>query len=229
MGNQAIIFLDYNETFDDISDGKGNVFFAALKRFIKHFDGNVKICVITAAPSKNKNFTIKDDLAFTLKQFPSVVREKFAFLIEENCKYISKIEACEDKVLFCAPQQLSSKIGTKKDGVELALKHIDPQNQISVCVFAGNSEAADLVMMDADAEGRTKFFVLANRRILKSSSHEVYKLSMNPQKILNDFSKEIIAKTGKKKDIVIKTSNKSYGVGKGFEAVTNLWKQNFEK
>ncbi len=226
MEKEAIIFIDYNETFDDITNGKGNVFICALRRFIKHFDGNVRIVVITSAICKNKDLSIKDDLAFTINHLPKLIREKFCFLIEENCRYISTINTNQSEITFSEREILSISNGTKKDGVELTLKHIDPNNQSNLCVFAGNSEIADLVMMDANVGGRDKYFLLANRRVLKSATHPVYKLSMRPEKRLYDFSAEITQQLGQSKNIIIKTSCNSYGVGRGLETVTNLIKHN---
>lgn len=216
------MFIDYNETFDDIAEGKGNVFIGALKRFIKHFDGNVKIVVITSALCNNQCLTIKEDLSFTLRYFPLQVREKFCYLIEENCKYVWQIEMDDGVAKFHNPRILSLSNGTKKDGVERVLKHIDPQKKIGLCVFAGNSETHDLVMMDANVGGRDKYFLLANRRILKNSNYPVFKLSMQPELKQFDFSHQIIEELGQSKDIIIKTSNNSYGIGKGLEVVTNI-------
>ncbi len=226
MKQEAMIFIDYNETFDDVANGKGNVFIAALRRFVKHFDGHVKIVVITSAFGKNNNFSIKDDLAFTLTHFPPIIRDKFCFLVEENCRFISSINTTGSETTFQNQTALSTLQGTKKDGVEQCLKALDPNKEISLCVFAGNSETADLVMMDSDVEGRDKYFLLANRRVLKSPAHPVYKLSMNPEKRQYNFSSDIVKTLGQSKNLIIKTSCNSYGVGRGLETITNLVKYN---
>ena len=229
MKKQAIIFLDYNETFDDIAEGKGNVFIAALRRFVRHFDGNVKIAVITSALCNNNDLTIKEDLAFTLRYFPLQVREKFCCLIEENCKYMRDIKMDDGCAVFENFRVLSLANGTKKDGVERLLKHIDPKQEIDVCVFAGNSEKDDLIMIDANVGNRDKYFLLANRRVLKSEKYPVFKLSMQPEFKQFDFSHQIVEELGQSKDIIIKTTNNSYGVGKGLEVVTNILEKERDK
>ena len=222
MEKEAVIFLDYNETFDDIADGKGNVFIGALKRFVRHFDGNVKIVVITSALCNNSDLTIKDDLAFTLHYFPATLKEKFSYIVEENCKYITKINTEEYRPTYQTRKVLSLNPGTKKDGVERALKTIDPKNKISTCVFAGNSEILDLDMMEANVGKRQKYFLLANRRLLKSEKYPVYRLSMEMAGSQFDYYSDVKSNIGATENLIIKTTNNSYGVGKALEVVTCL-------
>lgn len=224
MAKKAIIFLDYNDTFDDVGYEKGNVFISSLKRFVKHFGGNVKIVVITSALPFSENSSIKSDLSYTLSYFPPEIKNKFKFLIEENCKYFTEIYST-DRIHFGQTCKLSDKCGSKKDGVEIFLKTFDKQNEISTCVFVGDSENADLPMLNADIGNRQKFCILANRRILKASTYPVYRLSMQPQEGKFDYAKDIFQSVEKEqalKSLVIKTSNKSYGAGKGLEVVTCL-------
>ena len=220
MKQKGVIFLDYNETIEDISSSKGRIFSAALRRFIRHFDGEVEIVLITKADPKTTS--IKDEFKVTLSFIPKDLRKYFSFIVEGSCKYISQINHTGDYPTFAEQEILSIHEGSKKDGVELTLKRIDPQNKVSVCVFAGDHEEIDLVMMDADVGSRDKFFILANRRILKSAKHPVYKLNMQLAKNNINISSDIEKTIGQTKNIIIKSKNQSYGVGKGLEAVTNL-------
>ncbi len=225
MEKRALLFLDYNETFDDVCEDKGNIFFAALKRFVKHFDGNVEIAVITSAYDifGNEEQSIKYDLLYTMTLFPQELKSLFKYLIEGNSMYLTKIDVEGKDIRLEQPQTLSLSFGKKDDGVELALKTIDPQHKITTCVFAGNDEYADLKMMDADVEGREKYFILANRRILKTEKYPVYRLSMKMPTQQFNYGKQIIENfENPVTQMIVKTSDKSFGVGKGLEVVTSL-------
>ena len=77
-------------------------------------------------------------------------------------------------------------------------------------------------MMDSKIGNRDKYFILANRRVLKNANHPIYRLSMQPHLGVFDFVQDVKATTGQTKDIIIKTTNNSYGVGKAMELTTNL-------
>lgn len=233
MEKKAIIFLDYNETFDDVADGKGAVFIASLRRFIKYFNGEVKIAVITSAfAHTSPEISIKPDISLTLSYIPSEIRQKFCYLIEENCKYLSYLNCSRNDIIFTSTITMSHMSGTKKNGVENLLNFIDPLETITTCIFAGDSEVADLPMIEAEIGNREKILLLANKRILKAERFPVYKLSMLKEKSFVS-GKEILDSKKDEKGIIIKTTPKSFGVGKGIEAVTNYLmekdKQNREK
>ena len=42
---KAVIFLDYNDTFDDIGLDKGKVFICALKRLVRLYNKNIDIVI----------------------------------------------------------------------------------------------------------------------------------------------------------------------------------------
>ena len=220
MKAKAIVFLDYNETIEDLSYSKGKVFCVALRRLIKLYDGNLDIVVITKAdPEKS---SIKSEVALSLTYIQKDVRKYFGYLVEGSCKYICQIDHSSDYPVFKNRDVLSLESGTKKDGVERTLKYLDAQNEIKTCIFAGDHEEIDLVMMDADVGLRDKYFVLANRRVLKAAKHPVYKLNMEFARHNKNVSSDIEKTLGQTKNLIIKSKCQSYGVGKGLEAVTNL-------
>jgi len=221
MKKKAVIFLDYNETFDDIREGKGRILSSSLTRFCKSFDWRVDIVVITSAHHSNPNFSIRDDFKHTLTFFPGELRSKFKYLIEHNCKYLTPIDASSLGIDFKQPIQLPYDKGTKKDGVEVFFDTIDPTGEYTTCVFAGNCENTDFVMMDADVGSRQKYFLLANRRVLKSEKYPVYRLSMQKQERTYNHGKDIMQAVGPQDSLVIKTGTKSYGVGRGLQALTS--------
>jgi len=223
MENKAIVFLDYNSTFDDISEKSGKVFISALKRFCKHFDNNVTIAVITSANHLPPE-EIKEDLSYTLSLLPKIMQNKFCYLIEEQYRYISKIN-CEDldypTFSLITTQELYH--GTKKDGVEFLLDLIDPSEDIKTCVFVGDSDFSDLPMLNADIGNRQKIFLYANRKNLKTD-YSVYKISLHPNMSYSLYNE---VKNGKSIDnpFVVKTTNESFGVGKGLEQITNYFEE----
>lgn len=228
MNKKAIIFIDYNETFDDVCENKGNMLFSGLKKFVNHFDGAVEIAVITSAYNftGNEDYSIKYDLLYTLTFFPKDLQTHFKYLIEGNSLFVTEIFHDGKNLSFGKTKQLSLCKGEKNYGVELLLKNIDPHNQIEVCVFAGNDENSDLKMMDSEIGNRKKYFILANRRILKTDKFPVYKLSMNVASQQFIFKQEDSFTTPQQfSNLIIKTSDKSFGVGKGLDAVVSILKE----
>lgn len=226
MSKKAMIFIDYNETFDDVCENKGNMLFSGLRKFVNHFDGAVEIAVITSAYNfaGNEDYSIKYDLLTTLSFFPKDLQSLFKYLIEGNSLFVTEISLHNGELSFEKTRQLSLYKGEKNYGVELLLKSIDPQNQIEVCVFAGNDENSDLKMMDSEIGNRKKFFILANRRILKTDKFPVYKLSMNVTSQQFSF-KNLFTTPEHSSNLIIKTSDKSFGVGKGLDAVVSILKE----
>ena len=215
---KAVIFLDYNDTFDDIGLDKGKVFICALKRLVRLYNKNIDIVVITAAKTKDE-YSIKNDLSMTLSHFPPLVREQFTQLIENNCKYISKIT--HDNLMPTIGKRtiLSTEDGTKKDGVEALLKKFYSEERLDACIFVGDSQTLDLVMMDADVGSAKKVFVYANKKMLKSEKYPIYKLSFGINTTKFNYAKDIKQKTTGQ-NLIIHSSNKSFGAGKGLEAAT---------
>ena len=79
MKQKGVIFLDYNETIEDISSSKGRIFSAALRRFIRHFDGEVEIVMFH---SKKKNIPFKTQLSHNFQKtgiFAMFEQEKIDF------------------------------------------------------------------------------------------------------------------------------------------------------
>lgn len=229
MNKQATIFLDYNETFDDIRDGKGKIFMSALSRFVAHFKGNVKIVVITAAPYNREFFNIRPEFKITMAHFPRNLRDKFAYLIEGNCQYVTPLYSDYDTIEFGDAIELKN-FGTKKDGVEQYFRWVESKDQSSVCVFAGNNEESDLIMMDANIGDREKYFLLANRRVLKAANYPIYKLSMHRPthtfSVVNDILENTTPPiTELPSELIIKTGAKSYGLGRGFYALSDIAKE----
>ncbi|MBP3431903.1 MAG: hypothetical protein J6K39_03520 [Clostridia bacterium] len=216
MKKKAAIFMDYNGTFDDVSEGKGYILFRELNKLDKVFDGNLEIVVITSAYAGIEQ-SIRGDLFSTLSYFPEPLRNKFAYLIEENSKYITPLNPNP----FCERQNLNENGSTKQDGVEAFLKQYDKDGEIDTCIFVGDSIVADLQMLDSNIGNRNKIMIMATRRSLKSCGHPVYKLSMKPPADLN-LKKDIEEKVGTINNFILHTSNYSYGVGKGIGAVAKL-------
>ena len=218
MEKNAVIFLDFNETFDDIHDHKGKILFWALSRFINHFNGNVDIVVITSAPYGQQNFTIRPELRQTVSCFSRALQQHFKYLIEQSNLYLTEIDLNDDVINFGATKALCSYQGNKKDGIEAFLKNKD----YHTCVFAGNNEQYDLIMMDSQAKIKEKYFLLANSRMLKTEKYPVYRLSMQkPNTLTYNYGKKILEEIKLQDQMIIKTGTKSYGLGRGFEALTS--------
>ncbi len=211
MNEKALIFLDYNGTFDDVQDGKGAVLFHGLSKFDRIFRGNIQIVVITSALA-NGNFSIKSDLIVTLMHFPKFLQSRFAYLIEEDCKYLSKIENLKIK----DTKEICSHDGTKRNGVELFFKNI-PCGDITHCIFAGDDEKVDLGMLDANIGNCKKIMLLANRRAVVEQRHPLYKVNLNCAQVYDEMKNYI---PDKNSPFIVKTTPQSYGVGKGFEAIS---------
>ncbi len=226
MKKKAIIFMDYNDTFDDVHEGKGQVFLHGLKNLIDFFNGNVEIAVITAASCNMIHNSIVSDLSYTLSLFSSPIKSKFKYLIEDSNMYLTKINANQNPPLFEDCIKISSEHGTKKDGVEGLLQHIDPNKEITTCIFAGDSEKLDLIMIDAEVGNREKYLLLANRRLLKTT-HPVVRLSMGLKQQSFEFGKQIYTMLPQDKQsmFIVKTGCKSYGVGRAMEALTGFLKE----
>lgn len=223
MKKKAIIFMDYNETFDDIGDGKGYILFNELQKTFKYFDDNIDIIIITSALHNSPMFSIKNDLLATLIHFPKKIQKSFKGLIEEDCKVFTEI----NNLCYGKTRILNEHGTSKKQGVETYLQLYDKKKEIESCIFVGDSEDADLVMLDAKIEERKKFMILANKRVLKYKRHPVLKLSMNTEenyKNLKNFMLDI-NKNNQQKDLLIKSSNHSYGAGKGFEALNLIFEE----
>lgn len=211
MDKKAIIFLDYNGTFDDVEEGKGAILFHGLSKLNRVFDDNIQIVVITSA--RTNDYSIKEDLICTLLHFPKFLQEKFTYLIEEDCKYLSEIK----NLNFKKPKTISYRNGTKKDGVEICLKSI-ANRDATHCIFVGDDEKIDLHMLDADVGNCKKIMLLANRRALSYKTHPIYKLNLNCKDVYEEMQNFIPESCNA---FVVKTTPQSYGVGKGFEAVSN--------
>lgn len=230
MKKKAVIFMDYNETFDDVSSGRGNVFSAALKRMVTFFQGNVDIIVITAAlpTPTHPDFSIRSDLLCTISYLPTELQKKFTHVIEGNCQFLSPILQTNNSLLYGKPQLISRQKDSKKLGVELALKSLDKNHEYSTCIFVGDSEISDLEMLEADIGNREKYCLIANRRILKSDKYPIYRISFQNNPKTFNYGKDIINQLGKENTspLIIRTSNQSYGVGRGLEAITSLLEEN---
>lgn len=231
MNKKAIVFMDYNETFDDIGsdryNGSSNVFIGGLRQFCNQFDNEVEIAVITAANYLNPEFSIRSDLYCSLLYLPLDIRIHFKYLIEDSSQYMSHIEIDKNNVNYTHYQSISHFKQTKKEGVENALRAIDPSHKITTCVFVGDSETIDLPMINAETDNRSKYFILANKRILKADNYPVYKVAIQKQSPLFSYGKDIISSLNPTNEspLIIKTTQKSFGVGKGFQALASYLKE----
>lgn len=230
MNKKAIVFIDYNETFDDIGERYGvtsNVFVSGVRQFCRHFDDHVEFAVITAASYIDPQLSIRTDLNFTLSSMPNDIRTHFKYLVEDSCQHLSKIVIDRDYVNYTNYQTISHLKGGKKEGVENALKAIDSKHQIDTCVFVGDSENLDLPMIDAEVGDRSKYFILTNKRVLKSEKYPVYRLSPQRQEESFSYGRDIIDTVNPQENepLIIKSTSKSFGVGKGFQALTSYLKE----
>lgn len=230
MSKKAIVFIDYNETFDDIGERYGatsNVFVSGVRQFCKHFDDQVEFAVITAASYLDPRLSIRSDLSFTLTSMPGDIRAHFRYLVEDSCQHLSKISLDRDYINYTNYQIISHLKGGKKEGVENTLKAIDSKHQIDTCVFVGDSEDLDLPMMNAEVGDRSKYFILANKRVLKSETYPVYRLSPQRQEESFSYGRDIIDTVSPQENepLIIKSTSKSFGVGKGFQALTSYLKE----
>lgn len=229
MDKKAIIFMDYNDTFDDVGYGKNgtsNVFISGIRQFCNHFNGNVDIAVITAASYTIPSLSIRSDLYCTLCYVPNDIRHHFKYLIEDNCQYLTRMNFDSNYVSYTDYHSISSTKGGKKEGVENTLMAIDSRHKIGTCIFVGDSENLDLPMIDAEIGDRAKYFILANKRVLKTQ-YPVYKLSPQKQAEGYSYGRDIIEsiQPPTNQPLIIKTTTKSFGVGKGFQALTSYLKE----
>ncbi len=230
MNKKAIVFIDYNETFDDIGERDNvspNVFISGVNQFCKFFDNQVEFAVITAASYLDPRLSIRSDLSYTLLSMPSYISEHFKYLIEDSCQFLSVISLERDYVNYTKNQIISHLKGGKKEGVENTLKAIDSNHQIDTCVFVGDSESLDLPMIEANVRKRSKYFILANKRVLKSETYPVYRLSPQRQEESFSYGRDIIDTVSPQENepLIIKSTSKSFGVGKGFQALTSYLKE----
>ena len=225
MEKRGILFLDYNGTFDDVSGLRSTIFIDGLSEFVSFYNENVDICVITSAwHSVNPEISISSDLISSLFQLPKHVRERFTFLIENNCENISAIDH-RAGLHFKLLNPIPFPRGEKKDGVERLVRMIDKKGEIDTCVFAGDMKT-DAMMLEANIGNREKLFIYAKKSLLKEYNSTVprYKLSMNPQKYGLDVGKELHAEINGGKKLFIRTSSQCFGVGKGLHAVVSYLK-----
>lgn len=225
MESRGLMFLDFNGTFDDVSEIRSTVFIDALKEYIDFYNGNVDICVITSAlHSDNPDISVTGDLITSLYKLPKPVREKFTFLIENQCQYVSAIDHREG-MHFRLLNPTPMRKGEKKDGVERLVKMIGKSNEISTCIFAGDM-ITDAGMLCANIGERNKIFIYAKKGMLKEFDPTVprYKLSLNPNKFNFDFGRDIDEKVGPTKKIFVRTSTNCFGVGKGLHAAVSYLK-----
>lgn len=225
MEKRGLLFLDYNGTFDDVSGRRSTIFIDGLTEYINFYSGNVDICVITSAwHSDNPEISITGDLVTSLYQLPKLVRERFTFLIENNCQNISAIDHREG-LQFRLLNPVPFPRGEKKDGVERLVRMIDKEKEIQTCVFAGDMKT-DAKMLDAEVGEREKLFIFAKKSLLKEFDPSVprYKLSLNPEKYGFDFGREIETELKDGKKLFIRTSTQCFGVGKGLSAVVSYLK-----
>lgn len=213
---KAILFIDYNGTFDDIVKGKGQVFSAGLQKFAKKFNDNVLVVVITSA----KRDEIRDDLSYTLSLIPSQISGYFSYLIEDGCRNLSCIKFVNGVARFIDLNNLFYEKGSKREGVEMFLDRYDPSESVDTCLFAGDDEFVDSQMIDADIGNRKKVLFLACRRVLKCDiDAPVYKI--NFKEGVDKLGKELFSLVGKNQKFTVQTSPKSYGIGKALEVFSD--------
>lgn len=225
METRGLLFLDYNGTFDDVSSARSTIFIDALKEYIEFYNGNVDICVITSAlHSSDSEVSILDDLSASLCQLPKSVREKFTFLIENQCRYISAIDH-RNGLSFRLLNPIPMKKGEKKNGVERLVRMIDKNAEISTCVFSGDM-ITDAGMLNADIGKRNSIFIYARKGFLKEFDPSIprYKLSLNPDNSNFNFGKDMSEKISPSRKIFVRASTNCFGVGKGLQAVVSYLK-----
>lgn len=213
---EAILFIDYNGTFDDIVKGKGQVFSAGIQKFAKKFDDNVSVVVITSA----KRDEIRDDLSYTLSLLPSKISGYFSYLIEDGCRNLSSIKFANGIAQFIDLNNLFYEKGTKREGVEMFLDRYDPDENVDTCLFAGDDEFVDSQMIDANIGSRKKVLFLACRRVLKCDiDAPVYKI--NFKEGVDKLGRELFSFVGENQKFALHTSPKSYGIGKALEVFSD--------
>ena len=82
-------------------------------------------------------------------------------------------------------------------------------------------------MIEANVRKRSKYFILANKRVLKSETYPVYRLSPQRQEESFSYGRDIIDTVSPQENepLIIKSTSKSFGVGKGFQALTSYLKE----
>lgn len=217
---KAIVFIDYNDTVDDINKRGGEVFKAGVKKFLRCFNNNADFVIITASKAGQHEEELKEELTEFLFKIGSLSKH-FKFLIQSASTTIDKIHYEGGVATFEKVKNLKADFSDKKRGVESFLNYLDRNNEITTCVFIGDSEKIDLPMMSADVGNREKFFIHATstrKAMLKGFENTTYRLSFHPNaKLFYDKGGNFTLPNDLK---IVKTSPKSYGVGKGLEVLS---------
>lgn len=217
---KAIVFIDYNDTVDDINKRGGNMFKHGMRSFLRCFHDNADFVIITASKVGQHEEELKEELTEFLFKMGNLSKH-FKFLIQSNSTTVDKIDHENGVATFEKVKDLKADFRDKKSGVESFLKFFDKNNEITTCVFIGDSEKIDLSMMNAEVGKREKFFIHATstrKAMLKGFENTTYRLSFHPSaKLFYDKDGNFALPNDLK---IIKTSTKSYGVGKGLEALS---------
>lgn len=217
---KAVVFIDYNDTIDDINRRGGNMFKCGMRKFLRCFNDNVDFVFITASKVGQHEEELKEELAEFLFKLGSLSKY-FKFLIQSNSTTVDRIDHTNNLATFEKIKDLNADFYDKKSGVENFLKFFDKNNEVTTCVFIGDSEKIDLPMMFSDIGKREKFFIHATstrKAMIKGFENTTYRISFHPNaKMFYDKNGNFSLPNNLN---MIKTSTKSYGVGKGLEALS---------
>lgn len=206
----AILFLDYHDTFNDVGMGRGHVFVDAYKKFAKNFD-SVTVVVITSTNHRDEGEYFRNNLAATIENLP--FKKDFKYLIENADSVFSEIKCYDNLVYFDKCGEFES-YNDKKLGVERMIDILDHyyHEKFDIVVTIGDSLNSDMPMINADIKGATNYFILTRR---KASIEELQKVAPT-FKVVGDY-KEAINTNSKK--IIIKSAPQSYGIAIGLNAI----------
>lgn len=213
----AVLFLDFNGTIDDINLKGGRKFTGGLNKLSAAFD-EVDIVVITAAKNLNAVKSIREEFCEMLAILPKPTRQKFKYLIESNNLFISKIDCQGEYPKVLNAEKFCESEGNKQTGVKKFIE--TTKKNYSMCIIAGDDEKIDLPMLYADVN-IPKYFIFASKRKLKNHISEIYKVNLSCHIKTLNYAQEISQNLDRQSLKIIQTSTKSYGVGVGLEVLAS--------
>ena len=154
---KTLLYMDYNNTIEDIVLKKrGNKFFQAMNR-LASLSEKLDIVMITKAGDN-----IDDDILELLYFMPLHQRQMVKGIVKNGGQSYTNFWYEQDGFpRFGDKVELGGK--TKREGVELSMPIVDPNNECELLICAGDNVQDDLPMIDAHVKAK-KYLIMANER-----------------------------------------------------------------